>query len=75
MMRVNQALCVGCGVCVDECPNGAIRLCGDVATLSPALCDDCGACVEVCPNGALSWTIKPLPADRLIRLSVSFDKL
>jgi ferredoxin len=64
MIRVNQTLCVGCGACIDECPNGAISLSGDVATVSPALCDDCGACVEVCPNGALSWAIKPLPADR-----------
>jgi NAD-dependent dihydropyrimidine dehydrogenase PreA subunit len=54
MIRVNQTLCVGCGVCIDECPNGAISLSGDVVTVSSALCDDCGACVEVCPNGALS---------------------
>jgi NAD-dependent dihydropyrimidine dehydrogenase PreA subunit len=63
MIRVNQALCVGCGVCIDECPNGAISLFGDVATVSPALCDDCGACVEICPAGALSWAVELVPVD------------
>ena len=41
--------CVGCGACVDACPNGAIRLAknGGIVT-DRALCIACGACVEAC---------------------------
>jgi ferredoxin len=62
MMRVDQALCAGCGVCIDECPTDAISLSDGVALIDAALCDGCGACVEVCPNQALAWIAEPMPA-------------
>jgi Fe-S-cluster-containing hydrogenase component 2 len=51
---VNKDECVGCGACVDSCPNGAIKMDGDVAVVDPELCLDCGACVDACPNSAIS---------------------
>ena len=51
--KVNADDCVACGLCVDACPQGAIKV-DDVAVVDPELCIDCGACVEECPNGALS---------------------
>lgn len=51
---VNKDECVGCGVCVDACPNGAISMVGDVAVVNPDMCIDCEACVNECPNGAIS---------------------
>ena len=62
MIHIDRALCAGCGVCVDECPNGAIMLDGDVALVAPALCDGCGACVEICPTGALTQVVEPTPS-------------
>jgi Na+-translocating ferredoxin:NAD+ oxidoreductase RNF subunit RnfB len=51
--KVDGKECTGCGVCVDECPGGAIRV-DDIALVDAALCTGCGACVDACPSGALS---------------------
>jgi Fe-S-cluster-containing hydrogenase component 2 len=53
--RVDEALCIACGDCVDACPYQAIRL--DAVTGVAAKCDLClGAahCVEICPTRALT---------------------
>ncbi|MGD8717451.1 MAG: FAD-dependent oxidoreductase [Candidatus Zixiibacteriota bacterium] len=51
---VKDALCMGCGVCVDVCPYGAraIDVRKKVAFVRPFLCDSCGTCVAACPNDA-----------------------
>jgi len=51
---VNKDECVGCGVCVDVCPNDAIKMDGGVALVDPDNCIECEACVNECPNGAIS---------------------
>ena len=62
MIHVDRALCAGCGVCVDECPSGAIMLDGGVALVAPALCDGCGVCVKICPAGALTQVAELTPS-------------
>ena len=51
---VHDALCMGCGICVDICPYGAryIDERHKVVKIRPFLCDSCGSCVAVCPNDA-----------------------
>ncbi len=61
MIRIDRALCAGCGLCVDECSAGAISLSGGAALIAPVLCDGCGACVEICPVGALESVLEPSP--------------
>lgn len=51
--RVNETECVGCGVCVESCEQGALK-CDDVAKVDAKLCIGCAACVDECPNGAIS---------------------
>ena len=60
MIQVEQALCTGCGVCVETCPKSAISLYNGKALVDAALCDGCGACVEACPRGALSRVAQPV---------------
>jgi heterodisulfide reductase subunit A len=55
--HVNEHYCIGCGMCEDSCPYGAIGLVdleagGQVSQVQPALCKGCGACAVACPTGA-----------------------
>ncbi|MHC1636012.1 MAG: NAD(P)-binding protein, partial [Candidatus Methanospirareceae archaeon] len=59
--RVNEALCRGCGFCVDACPYDALELKMinrfgyevKVASVNEALCKGCGLCSATCLSGAI----------------------
>ena len=51
--KVDKELCVGCGTCVDACPEAAIELVDDLAVVDEKRCKDCGDCVEACPTEAI----------------------
>ena len=51
MPTIKAEDCVGCGACVDACPQDAITV-DDVAVIG-ADCIDCGACIDECPSGAI----------------------
>lgn len=53
VVKVKADECVGCGLCEDACPSGAITV-DDVAIVDAAKCTDCGTCIDECPNDALS---------------------
>jgi len=44
--------CVGCGVCMDECPQSAIEE-GSIYKINAETCIDCGICADACPTGAI----------------------
>jgi Fe-S-cluster-containing hydrogenase component 2 len=52
--KVNEDLCMGCGVCEEVCPTDAITMEGEVARVNGELCTGCGECVEVCPADAVT---------------------
>ena len=52
---IDEDVCTGCEICVDECPNDCLELVDDVATLvRPDDCDECGTCEEACPSEAIT---------------------
>lgn len=52
--KIDADKCVGCGACVDECPNEAIKEAGEKFAISCDDCVDCGACADACPSEAIS---------------------
>jgi ferredoxin len=55
IIKINAALCNGCGNCIIACVEGAIRLAnGKAVVISDKFCDGLGACIGGCPEGALS---------------------
>lgn len=63
MPWVDQDLCEGCGVCIDECPVGAIGLGGGAAAIDDAECIRCGRCHDVCPQDAVRHDSEKIPQD------------
>ena len=60
IVRVDEARCDGCELCVDECPYGAVRIPfeGSVAAMCD-LCDGHPRCVSECIYGALRFDGRP----------------
>lgn len=55
IIEINKEKCNGCGLCVDACHEGAIRMVdGKAELVSDIYCDGLGDCLGPCPTGALS---------------------
>lgn len=54
IIRIDENLCNGCGLCVPACAEGAIQIInGKARLIADNLCDGLGACLGECPRGAL----------------------
>jgi NAD-dependent dihydropyrimidine dehydrogenase PreA subunit len=63
IVRIDEALCNGCGACVIPCAEGAIVLVdGKARVVDETLCDGAGFCLPVCLTGALSVEEREAPA-------------
>jgi NAD-dependent dihydropyrimidine dehydrogenase PreA subunit len=61
IIRIDEALCDGCGDCVTSCHEGALAIVdGKARLVSEELCDGLGACLGECPRGALR-VVQPMP--------------
>jgi len=55
IITIEEELCNGCGLCIPNCPEGALQIIDDKARLvSDLFCDGLGACVGYCPEGAMT---------------------
>lgn len=64
MPWVNQKLCVGCGVCLEECPVHAILQAENrKAIIDENKCIRCGTCHDVCPQDAVRHDSERIPQE------------
>ncbi|HQG55797.1 MAG TPA: 4Fe-4S binding protein [Bacteroidales bacterium] len=55
IIRIDEELCTGCGLCVPNCHEGALQIIdGKVRLISELMCDGLGACIGHCPEGAIT---------------------
>ena len=53
---VNEEKCVGCSLCVKDCPGGYLYLENGKARTHDIGCIECGHCYAICPQGAVRLT-------------------
>lgn len=55
IIRIDEAKCNGCGLCIIACAEGALELRdGKAKLVSEKYCDGLAACIGECPEGALT---------------------
>jgi ferredoxin len=59
IVKIDEELCDGCGLCISPCAEGALILKeGKAKVIREELCDGAGVCLGVCPTGALSLEVR-----------------
>ena len=55
IVKIDEEKCTGCGLCIPNCPEGAIQIIdGKARLVSDIFCDGLGACLGHCPEGAIT---------------------
>lgn len=58
-----RKLCVGCGLCVEQCPQGALRRDGGRISYDPEKCAQCDTCIHVCPHDSSPRVLEMTPEE------------
>lgn len=54
IINIDEDKCNGCGLCIPNCPEGALQVIdGKARLISDLFCDGLGACIGHCPEGAI----------------------
>ncbi|MBR9676045.1 4Fe-4S binding protein [Candidatus Woesearchaeota archaeon] len=55
IIEIDEAKCDGCGICIPDCPEGALQIIdGKARLISDLFCDGLGACIGSCPQNAIT---------------------
>ena len=55
IIRIEEEKCDGCGLCIPDCPEGALQIIdGKARLISDLFCDGLGACLGSCPQDAIT---------------------
>ncbi len=58
--------CIGCGTCVETCPQHALTLTTEGIVTDTERCTLCGKCAEVCPTKAIEMSGHPMSVDEIM---------
>ena len=63
IIKIDESLCTGCGLCAEACHEGAIGMVdGKAKLLREDYCDGLGDCLPACPTGAITFEEREAPA-------------
>ena len=63
IIRIDESLCNGCGLCATACHEGAIGMVnGKAKLLREDYCDGLGDCLPACPMKAITFEVREAPA-------------
>ena len=63
IIKIDETLCTGCGLCAEACHEGAIGMVdGKAKLLREDYCDGLGDCLPACPTGAITFEEREAPA-------------
>lgn len=52
--KIDAERCIGCELCVRQCPNSALGMVQEIAAVvAPENCNYSGVCQEICPTQAI----------------------
>lgn len=55
IVKIDEAKCTGCGLCIPNCAEGALKIVdGKAKIVKEIYCDGLGACLGHCPEGAIT---------------------
>ena len=67
-ISLNTNTCMGCGICLKKCPNGAIRINAQGAMeYDRSRCTACGLCAQLCPTEARKRFGEEVTVDELFK--------
>lgn len=53
-MKMCTVGCIGCKICENKCPFGAVAVTDNLAKIDYERCESCGLCAKICPKGVIT---------------------
>lgn len=66
---IDEEKCIGCSLCVKDCPNAVLYLENGKAHTRDSGCIECGHCYGICPQGAISMTQYDCPEEAAVSMT------
>ena len=66
---IDKAKCIGCSLCVNDCPNACLYLVDQKAQACDTGCIQCGHCYAICPQGAIRMEGYPSTEEAVVSMT------
>ena len=66
---IDEEKCIGCSLCVKDCPDSCLYLEDNKAHVLDSGCIECGHCFAICPQGAVRMTNYDCPDEAVVPMT------